>query len=138
MTKKQLLELVAPVKDQFVKFRVDVAAEKAGCVVLMLPPYHCEFNPIELIWVQMKGEVARLNADFRIDSVQKLLITAAENISLNNWAKAVEHVIGIEDKCREARCFSYHVEPIIISLGEEDDYSCGSADNDLSGIEQME
>lgn len=35
MTKKQL---VAPVKEQFVKLRVHVAAEKAGCVVLRLPP----------------------------------------------------------------------------------------------------
>ncbi|KAH9369409.1 hypothetical protein HPB48_007187 [Haemaphysalis longicornis] len=34
--------------------------------------------------------------------------------------------------------FSDHVEPIIISLGEEDDDSCGSADDDLSGIQQME
>lgn len=141
MTKKQLLELVVPVKEQFVKFRVDVAAEKAGCVVLRLPPYHCEFNPIELIWAQMKGEVARMNTDFKIDSVRKLLITAAENVSPSNWAKAVEHVIGIEDKCRDVRGFSDHVEPIIISLGEEDDDSCGSADDeddDLSGIEQME
>ncbi|KAH9375371.1 hypothetical protein HPB48_006537 [Haemaphysalis longicornis] len=138
MTKNQLLELVAPVKDQFVKFRVDVAAEKAGCVVLRLPPYYCEFNPVEVIWAQMNGEVARLNTDFKIDSVRKLLITEAEYVSPNNWAKAVEHVIGIEDRCREVRGFSDHVEPIIISLGEEDDDSCGSADDDLSGIEQME
>ncbi|KAH9384772.1 hypothetical protein HPB48_026785 [Haemaphysalis longicornis] len=62
----------------------------------------------------------------------------AENVAPNNWAKAVEHVIGIEDKCREACGFSNHAEPLIISLGEEDDDSCGSADDDLSGIEQTE
>lgn len=78
MTKKELLELVAAVKDQFVKFRLDVTAEKAGCIVLRLPPYHREFNPIELIWwAQTNGEVARLNIDFKIDSVPKLLITVA-------------------------------------------------------------
>ncbi|XP_077552443.1 annexin A6-like [Haemaphysalis longicornis] len=59
-------------------------------------------------------------------------------MQLQDAIRAVEHVIGIEDKCREARGFSDHVEPIIISLGEEDDDSCGSADDDLSGIEEME
>ncbi|KAH9382422.1 hypothetical protein HPB48_020429 [Haemaphysalis longicornis] len=65
-------------------------------------------------------------------------IKGTDDGSPNNWAKAVEHVIGIEDKRREARGFSDHVEPIIISLGEEDGDSCGSADDDLSGIEPME
>ncbi|KAH9364717.1 hypothetical protein HPB48_015865 [Haemaphysalis longicornis] len=69
----------------------------------------------------MKGDVARLNTDFRIGSMRKLLITAAENVSPDNWTKAVEQIIGIERRRLEVRGFSDHVEQTIISLGEEDD-----------------
>ncbi|CAK1585278.1 unnamed protein product [Parnassius mnemosyne] len=30
-------------------------AAECGVTVLRLPPYHCELNPIELIWAQAKG-----------------------------------------------------------------------------------
>lgn len=118
-TKKLLLQLLAPMTGQFVKFRVVIEAERAGCVVLMLHSYHCSFNPIERICLRMKGEVATLIPDFKIDSVWNLLSTAAENISPKNWDKAVEHVIAIQDRFREAPGLSDNVEPIIISLGEE-------------------
>lgn len=49
MTKKQLLDTMATVKEKYMKHRVDAAAETAGCVVLRFPPYHCEFNTTELI-----------------------------------------------------------------------------------------
>ncbi|KAH9384921.1 hypothetical protein HPB48_026951 [Haemaphysalis longicornis] len=76
----------------------------------------------------MKGEVARLNTDFKFDRVRELFITAPDNVSPDNWAKAVEHVIGIEDRCREVHGFGDHVEAIIINR-------CGSADDNLSDIE---
>ena len=40
------------------KYVVDELALKRGITVLRLPPYHCELNPIELVWAQVKGEVA--------------------------------------------------------------------------------
>ena len=44
LTKKQLLASVAPREKVYV---VDTMAKKAGIEVVRLPPYHCEFNPIE-------------------------------------------------------------------------------------------
>lgn len=32
------------------KFKIDQIAEDAGHEVIRLPPYHCNFNPIELVW----------------------------------------------------------------------------------------
>ncbi|KAM7303197.1 uncharacterized protein ISCGN_013178 [Ixodes scapularis] len=58
MVKKQLLDIVALVKPHHLKYRRDTAAETAGCTVVRLPPYHCEFNPIELIWAQIKNGAA--------------------------------------------------------------------------------
>lgn len=42
-------------------------------MVARLPPYHCQYNSIELIWAQVKGEVAKNNTTFKFDDVEKLL-----------------------------------------------------------------
>ena len=36
------------------KYAVDEMAKVAGHEVVRLPPYHCELNPIELAWSQVK------------------------------------------------------------------------------------
>ncbi|KAM7307099.1 uncharacterized protein ISCGN_010735 [Ixodes scapularis] len=64
MLKKQLLDIVALVKSQHLKYRVDTATETAGGTVVRLPPYHCEFNHIELIGAQIKNGVAARNTTF--------------------------------------------------------------------------
>lgn len=109
-TKQRLLDLVAPLKDHFVKFKVYIAAEKAGYIVLRLPAHHCEFNPIGLIWAQMKSEHAGLKTDFSIASMQKHLATAAENVSPDNSVKALQPFSGIDDRRRELHFFSERAE----------------------------
>lgn len=52
--KKELPSIVASVKAQYTKYRIDSAGERAGCTVLRPPPCHCELNQIELMWAQIK------------------------------------------------------------------------------------
>lgn len=52
---------------------VDPLALARGITVLRLSPYHCELNPIELIWAQVKDCVAHENVIFKISDVQRLL-----------------------------------------------------------------
>ncbi|CAH4034426.1 unnamed protein product [Pieris brassicae] len=52
---------------------IDEMAKAAGVEVLRLPPYHCELNPIELVWADVKGYVARNNTTFKMVDVKKLL-----------------------------------------------------------------
>jgi transposase len=54
MLKAELLVLVKR-KRKFESYVVDELAAQEGKTVLRLPPYHCEFNPIELIWAQIKN-----------------------------------------------------------------------------------
>ncbi|KAG8239832.1 hypothetical protein J437_LFUL011458 [Ladona fulva] len=58
--KRDLLFLVDQVRKDFEKFRVDELAKSKGCSVLRLPPYHCELNPIEMVWAQIKHYVNTL------------------------------------------------------------------------------
>lgn len=53
MMKKELLQIVRRRKAEFKKFLIDEMAKSRGIIVHRLPPYHCELNPIELIWAQV-------------------------------------------------------------------------------------
>ena len=43
------------------KYQIDTIAKDAGHKVVRLPPYHCQYNPIELIWAQVKKNIAEKN-----------------------------------------------------------------------------
>jgi hypothetical protein len=38
----------------FDRFKIDELIEEHGHTILQLSPYHCHFNPIELVWSQAK------------------------------------------------------------------------------------
>lgn len=95
--KTELLLKVKNVKDNFKTYVVDELAKKYKVEVLRLPPYHCELNPIELIWANVKGYVARKNTNFKFDEVKQLLQEGLQQITSENWKRCVEHVIKEED-----------------------------------------
>lgn len=134
MLKAELLHIVAQEKHRYIRYRVDKMAEDAGCVVLRLPPYHCELNPIELIWAQVKNEVAAKNTTSKLADVRRLLEAAVQNVTPENWRKACAHVERLEEKFREADMVQEDIPPVIIRLGEDDELSDGS----ISGIEALD
>lgn len=111
MLKLQLLDLVKQNKDRFEKFVVDEMAKSTNRRVIRLPPYHCELNPIELVWAQVKGYVAANNKSFKIDEVRTLLLQGVANVNNQKWSSCVNHVITkIETKMYEV---DNHVENML-------------------------
>lgn len=53
--------------------------------VIRLPPYHCQYNPIELIWAKVKGEVAKNNNTFKMTDVEKLAHVAMDAVTQEDW-----------------------------------------------------
>ncbi|KAJ4449312.1 hypothetical protein ANN_00710 [Periplaneta americana] len=96
-TKPVLYDIVKRSKDRFRTYEIDTAAVQHGHTVLRLPPYHCDFNPIELIWTQVKSDVAKHNTDFKIRKTKELFEAALEKITPENWSSVCEHVRYIED-----------------------------------------
>lgn len=96
MVKDELLHLVKVHKENFNKYAIDELAKTYNRTVLRLPPYHCELNPIELIWAQVKGEIARKNTTFKLKEVKELLDTSLNNVTKENWLNAIKHVKEIE------------------------------------------
>lgn len=124
MVKKELLVVVRQHKLKFKKFVVDEIAKQRGITVLRLPPYHCELNPIELIWAQVKGDVARNNTTFKLSDVRALLNASLQKIEGENWRKAVDHAIKEEEKMWKLdNLVDQTIEPLVIDVGLSDDSS---------------
>lgn len=119
MVKAELLSLVKQNKGVANNnYVIDALAQAANREVLRLPPYHCEFNPIELIWAQVKGEVARKNTTFKFRDVKNLFDVALSNVTAENWVNAIRHVHGEERKMWQLDItMEIQVEPLIINVG---------------------
>ena len=136
MIKIELLQKVSEVKHFFDKYRVEAIAEKYGHTVLRLPPYHCELNPIEMIWSQIKGYVARENRTFKLNDVKDLVIQGINNVTAENWINCIKHVSLKENEMWEIDGIVDEVcenQNLIISINSD------SSDNDseLPSAEEM-
>ena len=60
-TTAELTEKVKIGRPREKRYQLDEMAFQMGHEVVRLPPYHSQYNPIELIWAQVKGEVASKN-----------------------------------------------------------------------------
>lgn len=98
MIRPQLYELIKLHKPNHPSYAIDTLAAQHGHDVVRLPPYHCELNPIELIWAQIKGGVAVHNTQFTISHVKTLLQEEIVKVTAENWRKACEHVKTLEDE----------------------------------------
>ena len=54
------------------KCKTDVAAGEVEMDVLRLPVGHCELNPIELVWANVKHYAAANNRDFTMVEIERL------------------------------------------------------------------
>ncbi|XP_060855616.1 uncharacterized protein LOC132933332 [Metopolophium dirhodum] len=75
---------------------IDEYAKDNGKLVLRLPPYHCELNPIA--WSSVKSYVRTHNTTFKLKDVMELLKKAVEHVSPDMWKNFIEHVKKVEDK----------------------------------------
>ena len=72
MLKPQLIKLVHLHKARLRRYKIDEELNNYGHSVLRLPPYHPDLNAIEMIWAEVKGDVAKKNVTFRMAEVMKL------------------------------------------------------------------
>lgn len=97
LNKIRLLDIVNRIKPPFNTYVVDEFVKTKGMTVLRTPPYHCEFNPIELAWSSVKRYVKTNNTTFKLLDVKKLLIEGVNYCTPEMWKNFVQHVIKIED-----------------------------------------
>nr|CAH7756785.1 unnamed protein product [Callosobruchus chinensis] len=98
MLKAQLSHLARHHKQRYIKLAVNEMAREKGFAVLRLPPYHCELNPIQLVWAQVKNEVARRYTTLKLSDIRMILEETIGAVTADNWQKCVSHVKAEEEK----------------------------------------
>ena len=99
---------------------------------MRLPVGHSELNPIELIWAQVKTEVAKKNVTLKMSDVKVLVEEALGNVTAENWKKVIQHTEKVEKEFKKIDFGNDDVplvEPVIIDLRESD--SDDSTDDEL-------
>uniref|UniRef100_L7LWI2 Tc1-like transposase DDE domain-containing protein n=1 Tax=Rhipicephalus pulchellus TaxID=72859 RepID=L7LWI2_RHIPC len=138
IVKEELMKLVDNVHASGDRYRVDCIAEAAGHLVVCLPSYHCQLNPIELVWSDVKGFVTAANKTFKLQDVDTQLWQGIKQVTAEKWKRYVEHVIAQEDVMRKLDHFIDDVvdtnAAVVITLEEEtmssSDLSCDE-DHDM-------
>ncbi|KAH6948352.1 hypothetical protein HPB50_023537 [Hyalomma asiaticum] len=101
MVKAELMKLVDNVNICEDRYRVNCIAKAAGHLVVHLPPYHYQLNPIELLWSDVKGFVAGANKTFKLHDVEPLVWHGVKQVTAEKCKRYVEHVLNQEDLMRK-------------------------------------
>jgi len=126
-TKTMLYDLIRSGNYEKV-YAVDEKAKERGAEVLRLPPYHCIFNPIELIWAQLKSEVRARNTDPKAGAANfiSMVREVEKTITAEKWKNCVRHVQKEEDRYRRV---DEGTQELVINLDDsEEDDACFDID----------
>lgn len=136
MRKVELLDLIAKYKNPGRIFRVDKILQGNGHEVLRLPPYMCEFNPIELAWAKVKRIIrdSNIQSDLSLKNLKEKTEQAFAKVSQEDWKGFCEHVKNIENGYWEKDgVMETEIDKFIIAVTASDSSSSDSeSDSDLA------
>lgn len=103
------------------KYVVDDILRENGHEILRLPPYHCHFNAIELIWANTKKYYDNhIGPDgFSDEQVLKMWEEALHQCGEAEWRKCVQHTENLIQTWRQRETVVNNVQPLIINVGGE-------------------
>ncbi|XP_031357316.1 uncharacterized protein LOC116181178 [Photinus pyralis] len=131
--KDQIWSIVSANCPKEKKYYLDEYVKPLGHKILRLPPYHCQFNAIEMVWSQCKQKYDQYIANFK-GSPQEVLATwerVIGEISRDNWEKYVNHMDKVIQEAWGAVqvCDASDIPPLVITT---------DADNDLTDDEYFD
>lgn len=130
LRKPSLLALVKRHKPE-PEYEIDEIIGQHGHTVVRLPPYHCDLNPIELIWALAKRKVADQNVDAK--NIKELTEEAFNLITAQDWKNCCEHVKKIEKEYYDRGITLYHdIDRLVIRVGADssDDEICSDSSDE--------
>lgn len=130
MTKAQLLLLITSTQKEPV-YRIDELLKACGHTVLRLPPYHPDLNPIELVWADIKNNIAQNYINSSLDEKIIILDKLFSEFTAEKWQRCDDHVQKNENDYwnRDSR-FDNIIDSFIINLQDSDSSSNGDMDDE--------
>lgn len=136
LNKKQLWEVIKPFRRDCNKtYVVDELLRQQGHEVLRLPPYHCQFNPIEMAWHVTKDYYNK-HINLQSSSMKQtedLWLESLRQCTAQTWKNFCVHCENLvrEEWVREMGQTSFEdMPPFIISLAESDSDSNEEEESD--------
>jgi transposase len=118
------------------KYAVNEIIEQAGHEVLRLPPYHCIFNAIEMVWSQAKRSYDKELIKPNMDPI-KAWTHGLETVTSEQWGNYFRHTHKCIAEYWEREKFLIRtVQEIIINVNVNTDSS--DSDFDLKGCEELQ
>lgn len=120
LSKSELYQLSKKFAASQKKYVIDTMAEEAGHKVVRLPPYHCQYNPIELIWAQVKPYCGKRN-NFKMANLKNLVKEAVHGVTSENWRKAVNHTENLQQQdAKQDIAIEHYVDKFLINITDSD------------------
>ena len=138
--KQNLYAIIQKHKEKYRKYVTDEMAKAAGHEVVRLPSYHCELNPIEMAWSQVKHYRKTHNREFTLDALERLVNEGFAQVTPERWTSLIKHTHKkMEDVYFTAdRLDNWkQVQEFVIYVEADDDESDDS-DEDDSDISDYE
>lgn len=124
--KSELLEIVAQYRPTERRYAVDELILKMGHSVLRLPPYHCQFNAIELVWGHCKPFYDKHigQSGYGHEAVLNTWNQALNSVTPKNWLNCITHTEKlIAEYWEREQLLDNEISPIIINLNDSSDSS---------------
>lgn len=102
----ELLQMVKRLKPQHERYVIDELAKVHNQIILRLPPYHFELNPIELAWSSVKNHVRMNNSTQKLQDVKQLITEGVNRVNSDMWKNFKLHTKKKEN-------FFYEIDFII-------------------------
>ncbi|KAK9510228.1 hypothetical protein O3M35_005057 [Rhynocoris fuscipes] len=133
MLKGVLLDLVNTHKPLKKRYELDELAQDEGHTVIRLPVKHSEYNPIEMIWAELKAKVGKQNPKIKLNYFEKLIKEAINTITVKDWIRVIEHSENAIEKARiREEIVEKNIEEMLEAEGEE--WSCSSQTESESDV----
>lgn len=113
-------------------YHLDNYAESHGHRVLRLPPYHCQYNAIELVWSECKRNfnenVTTINSS--PEAVVNLWDSIVKGIPKQHWINYIKHTENVIQEAweTEKKLNTLEVEPMIIDVSDDSTDSSSESD----------
>ncbi|XP_054260027.1 uncharacterized protein LOC128984711 [Macrosteles quadrilineatus] len=130
LKKPELYNVVKLHKPPHPTYVIDSKAAELGFKVIRLPPYHCQYNAIEMVWGYIKKYVKDRNQTFKLSDLKVLFSEAVSAVTPELWGKYVKHVKNLmEEDWRSEGLNDLSVREFVINLCPGDTDSESDSDS---------
>lgn len=133
--KDQIWSIVAMNKPLIKKYHLDEYVKQFGHKILRIPPYHCQYNAIEMVWsvCKRKYDEQIVSTHSTPDEIIETWNKVLKEVNAESWKKYVQHVENlIKESWETAKQWdTSDIEPLIINIELEDTTDDSNTDDDF-------